>query len=78
MPKALASFFEGESYEDTVRNAVSLGGDTDTVAAIAGSMAEAMYGIPENIQLQGMQYLPKDLLHIIVEFNNILADRKGV
>ena len=78
LPKALASFFEGESYEDTVRNAVSLGGDTDTVAAIAGSMAEAMYGIPENIQLQGMQYLPKDLLHIIVEFNNILADRKGV
>jgi len=43
LPKALVSFLEGKSYEDVVRNAVSLGGDTDTIAAIAGAMAESMY-----------------------------------
>ena len=41
LPKALRSFFDGDSYEDVVRNAVSLGGDADTLAAIAGAMAEA-------------------------------------
>ena len=45
LPKALISFFEGNSYEDVVRNAVSLGGDTDTIASIAGAMAECKYGI---------------------------------
>lgn len=44
LPKALRAFFDGESYEDVVRNAVSLGGDTDTLAAIAGAMAEGYYG----------------------------------
>ena len=46
LPKALVSFFEGNSYEDVIRNAISLGGDTDTLAAIAGAMAEGMYEIP--------------------------------
>ena len=45
LPKALRSFFDGESYEDVVRNAVSLGGDTDTLAAIAGAMGEAFFGM---------------------------------
>ncbi len=49
MPKALASFFEGEDFEDVIRNAISLGGDTDTLGAIAGAMAEAFYPIPHNI-----------------------------
>ena len=47
LPKALVSFFKGNCYEEVIRNAVCLGGDTDTVAAIAGSMAEAYYGIPD-------------------------------
>ncbi len=46
LPKALRSFFDGESTVDVIRNAVSLGGDTDTIAAIAGSMAEGFYGMP--------------------------------
>lgn len=58
MPKALAAFFEGDSYEDVIRNAVSLGGDTDTLAAIAGAMAEAMYGIPEGIVDRSIKYMP--------------------
>lgn len=72
LPKALTSFFDGNDYEDVVRNAVSLGGDTDTIAAIAGSMAEAMYGIPKNIIDRGIAYIPQDLLDIVCEFDNIL------
>ena len=68
LPKALASFFEGVSYEDTVRNAVSLGGDTDTLAAIAGAMADAMYGIPDDIIAEGRARLPKDLLNVVEKF----------
>lgn len=64
LPKALVSFFEGESYEDVVRNAVSLGGDTDTLAAIAGSMAEAFYGIPESIASEGKLFLTDDIIKI--------------
>ena len=49
MPKALRSFLDGKSIEDTVRNAVSLGGDTDTLACIAGSMAEGYFGFDERV-----------------------------
>ena len=69
MPKAFAALMEGTSYEDVIRNAVSLGGDTDTLAAIAGSMAEALYGVPENIRKEAIQqYLPEDLWDIINKF----------
>lgn len=49
LPKALRSFLDGQSIEDTVRNAVSLGGDTDTLACIAGSMAEGYFGFDERV-----------------------------
>lgn len=71
LPKALKSFFEGDSYEDVVRNAVSLGGDTDTIAAIAGAMAEAMYGIPEDIRCEGIKYIPEDMLKVLDRFENV-------
>ena len=73
LPKALASFFEGESYEDVVRNAVSLGGDTDTLAAIAGAMAEAFYGIPVMIMAEGKNYLPDDMLQVLEAFDTVLG-----
>lgn len=73
MPKALVSFFEGESYEDTVRNAVSLGGDTDTIGAIAGSMAEAMWGIPEEITARGLTYLPADIRSVLADFDRAVS-----
>lgn len=68
LPKALVSFFEGVSYEDTVRNAVSLGGDTDTLAAIAGAMADAMYGVPDDIVAEGRERLPEDLCEVVEKF----------
>lgn len=50
VPQALEAFFESESFADAVRNAVSIGGDSDTLAAITGSVAEAYYGVPEDIK----------------------------
>ena len=49
VPQALEAFFESISFEDAIRNAISIGGDCDTIAAIAGSVAGAYYGIPEDI-----------------------------
>lgn len=75
LPKALRSFFDGESYEDVVRNAVSLGGDTDTLAAIAGAMAEAYYGIPAEIAAEGKNFLPEDMLEVLERFDKVQGRR---
>ncbi len=72
LPKALASFFEGNSYEDVVRNAVSLGGDTDTLAAIAGAMGDAMYGVPTGIVILGKEYLEVDMKETVNNFIKFL------
>ena len=73
LPKALRSFFDGESYEDVVRNAVSLGGDTDTIAAIAGAMAEAFYGIPVIIIADGKSFITEDIQVVLNRFDKILG-----
>ena len=76
LPKALASFFEGDSYEDVVRNAVSLGGDTDTLAAIAGAMGDSMYGVPVGIITKGYDYLEEDMKDTLNDFQNFLNGTK--
>ena len=70
LPKALKSFLEGESYEDVVRNAISLGGDTDTIAAIAGSMAEAYFDMSIQLKEECKKQLDKDMLKVISCFRN--------
>ena len=69
LPQALACFFEGESYEDVIRNCVSIGGDTDTIAAIAGGIAEAYYGVPEELKEKVREYLPPDLMAVVDAFH---------
>ena len=69
MPQALQCFAEGESYEDVIRNCVSIGGDTDTIAAIAGAIAEAYYGIPDDIKKTALRYLPASLRNVANEFS---------
>ena len=69
MPVVLAAFFESVSFEDTIRNAVSVGGDSDTIAAIAGSIAEAYYGVPEEIIASAENYLDRHLLTKITTFS---------
>ena len=68
MPQALACFFEGESYEDVIRNCISIGGDSDTIAAIAGGIAEAYYGVPEEYKDRLKDYLTPQLMEIVENF----------
>lgn len=70
VPQAIIAFLESESFEDAIRNAVSLGGDSDTLAAITGSIAEAYYGIPKDIQEKAMGYLDVFLKSVLAEYNN--------
>lgn len=70
VPQALQAFFESTNFEDAIRNAISIGGDSDTLAAICGGIAEAYYGIPDNIRKQAINFLDKDLLKILIEFEN--------
>lgn len=70
VPEALEAFFESNSFEDTIRNAISLGGDSDTLAAIAGGVAEAYYGIPADIKKEAIKFLDTRLLSILNEFEN--------
>lgn len=68
VPQAFEAFFESTDFEDAVRNAISIGGDSDTLAAITGSIAEAYYGVPQNIRQQATAFLDKRLLNILREF----------
>ena len=65
VPHALEAFFEADSFESAIRNAVSIGGDVDTIAAIAGSIAEAKWGVPTEIVKMVKRYVSKDLIKII-------------
>lgn len=72
MPKALVSFLKGETFTDVIRNAVSLGGDADTIAAIAGSMAEAYYAVPYYLEDICRHLLPREMLDVIDEMERVV------
>lgn len=65
VPEAITAFLEGDSFEDVIRTAVSLGGDCDTLTCIAGSIAEGFYGVPEALKAQCRAMLPGDLLAVL-------------
>ena len=75
VPEAITAFAEGSSFEDVIRTAVSLGGDCDTLTCIAGSIAEAFYGVPEDLKKVCRAYLPADLLDVLVRFDGIRGIR---
>jgi ADP-ribosylglycohydrolase len=70
VPEAFRCFYEATDFEDAIRNAVSIGGDSDTVAAIAGSMAEAKWGVPEEIGREALGRLDKALLNTFEAFTD--------
>lgn len=69
VPQALMAFFESDSFEDAIRNAISVGGDSDTLAAITGGIAEAYYGVPSTLKQQALGYLDDRLLSIYTAFD---------
>ena len=68
VPEAITAFLEGESFEDVIRNAVSLGGDADTLTCIAGSIAEGYYGVPEELKKECRKCLPAPLRAVLEAF----------
>lgn len=68
IPPALCCFIESKGFEDALRQTVSIGGDTDTLCAIVGGLAEACYGIPEQLQQQALAYLPSEMIAVIDQF----------
>lgn len=67
VPQAIVAFLESDSFEDAIRNAISIGGDSDTLAAITGSLAEAYYGVPAEMKQKALEYLDNDLVSIILK-----------
>ena len=68
VPQAFEAFFESTGFEDAIRNAISIGGDSDTIAAITGSIAEAYYGIPTEIRKRSLVFLDELQLSVLNTF----------
>ena len=73
VPEAIIAFLEGNDFEDVIRNAISLGGDSDTIGAIAGSIAEAFYGVSDKLKTECEKILPNEMVDILRMLN---SDRK--
>ena len=68
VPEAVTAFLEGTDFEDVIRTAVSLGGDCDTLTCIAGGIAEAFYGVPDELKTECRNRLPGDMLQVLDRF----------
>lgn len=75
VPEAIAAFLEGNDFEDVIRTAVSLGGDCDTLTCIAGSIAEAYYGVPQELRSKCVRRLSPDIAAVVMRF--IYNERKA-
>lgn len=76
VPEAIISFLEATGYEDAIRNAVSLGGDTDTLAAMTGGIAEAFYDLPEHLKSECQNRIGKEMRMVIERFEQQVIKRK--
>lgn len=75
VPQAIIAFLESNDFEDAIRNAISLGGDSDTLAAITGSIAEAAYGVPQWIQDRAWEYLDEPLRDVLRRWEQELSKK---
>ena len=75
VPQAIEAFLESSDFENAIRLAVSLGGDSDTIAAITGSIAEAFYGVPSEIEKKAISYLDSNLAKLYQEWKAFQASR---
>ena len=75
VPQAIVAFLDGEDYEDSIRNAISIGGDSDTIGCITGSIAEAYFGVPADLRNSAMNYLLEEFQSIISEFENKFGNK---
>ncbi len=75
VPEAVTVFLEGNSFEDVIRTAVSLGGDCDTLTAVAGSIAEGFYGVPDELKKECCKRLPAPLLEALQAFEEHIGKK---
>jgi ADP-ribosylglycohydrolase len=71
VPQAIVCFMESNGFEDAIRNAISIGGDSDTIGAITGALAEAFYTVPDDIRTQALTYLDPTMKQILSQFGMI-------
>ncbi len=76
VPAAIIAFLESEGFEGAVRKAVSMGGDTDTLGAITGSIAEAYYSVGDNLKKEAFKRLPLDLMNVMERWHKIMMQKK--
>lgn len=76
VPQAIVAFLEATDFEDAIRNAISIGGDSDTIAAIAGSIADPFFGVPEDIRETALSYLDIVLLKLFYAFEKTFITPK--
>jgi ADP-ribosylglycohydrolase len=77
VPEAIVCALEATGFEDAIRNAISIGGDSDTIGCITGSIAEPLYGIPDDIRRQGLEYLKRNegFMKVVTEFEDKYGSR---
>ena len=75
VPQAIVCALDANSYEDAIRNAVSLGGDSDTLACMAGGIAEMRFGVPENIKKQAMEFMDSNVSSMVSQFYQKVCER---
>lgn len=75
IPQAIVAFLDGENFEDVIRNAVGIGGDSDTIGAMAGGIAEAYYGVSVELEEKALSYLSEDLQGVCHAFRTIKKKR---
>ena len=73
VPQAIIAFLESTDFEEAIRNAISLGGDSDTLAAITGGIAEAAYGVPQWMKGKAWEYLDEPLREVCCRWEDYLA-----
>lgn len=74
VPQAIEAFLESTSFEDAIRNAISIGGDSDTLAAITGAIAEAYYGVPKEFKAKALSYLDDELRSILNDWSGFIGN----
>lgn len=77
VPQAICAFLEADSYEEAVRLAVSIGGDSDTIACMAGAAAEGFYGIPDQIKREGLRHIDNYLFSKVKKFRSFYHEHSG-
>ena len=78
VPQALTCALEANDYEDAIRNAISIGGDSDTIAAIAGAVAEALFGISDDVAAEAWRFLPTEMRVVLQDLYTTAGKSNGL